>query len=80
MSILKIPTARVFEPLLARARYKGVHGGRGSGKSHFFGELLAETTKQYREMLNRRAVKEWTATSAQVCSDERPHRLNERSE
>jgi phage terminase large subunit len=33
----------VFEPLLAPARYKGVYGGRGSGKSHFFGELLVET-------------------------------------
>jgi phage terminase large subunit len=42
MSILKIPTAKVFEPLLAPARYKGVYGGRGSGKSHFFGELLVE--------------------------------------
>jgi hypothetical protein len=43
MSTLKIPTAKIFEPLLARARYKGVYGGRGSGKSHFFGELLVET-------------------------------------
>jgi phage terminase large subunit len=42
LSILKIPTARIFEPLLAPARYKGIHGGRGSGKSHFFGELLVE--------------------------------------
>jgi phage terminase large subunit len=33
----------VFEPLLTAARYKGVYGGRGSGKSHFFGELLVET-------------------------------------
>lgn len=32
--------APVFEPLLADARYKGAHGGRGSGKSHFFGEHL----------------------------------------
>lgn len=32
MSILKIPTARIFKPLLAPARYKGVFGGRGSGK------------------------------------------------
>jgi phage terminase large subunit len=31
LSTLKIPTARIFEPLLARARYKGAHGGRGSG-------------------------------------------------
>ena len=42
MSILKIPTAKVFEPLLAPARYKAAFGGRGSGKSHFFGELLIE--------------------------------------
>jgi phage terminase large subunit len=27
---------------LAPARYKGAHGGRGSGKSHFFGEKLIE--------------------------------------
>lgn len=39
---LQIPTARVFRPLLEPARYKGAHGGRGSGKSHFFGELLVE--------------------------------------
>lgn len=42
MSVLQIPTARVFVPLLAPARYKGAHGGRGSGKSHFFAELLIE--------------------------------------
>jgi phage terminase large subunit len=42
LSILQIPTARVFRPLLEPARYKGAHGGRGSGKSHFFGELLIE--------------------------------------
>lgn len=42
MSVLRIPTAAVFEPLLAPARYKGAHGGRGSGKSHFFGGLLIE--------------------------------------
>ena len=40
--ILSIPTAPVFEPLLAPARYKGIHGGRGSGKSHFFAELAIE--------------------------------------
>lgn len=42
MSILNIQTARVFEPLLQQSRYKAAHGGRGSGKSHFFGELLVE--------------------------------------
>jgi phage terminase large subunit len=39
---LRIETAAVFEPLLAPARYKGAWGGRGSGKSHFFGDLLIE--------------------------------------
>jgi phage terminase large subunit len=39
---LQIPTAEVFVPLLEPARYKGAHGGRGSGKSHFFGGLLIE--------------------------------------
>ncbi len=42
MTELRILTARAFEPLLAPARYKGAHGGRGSGKSHFFGELWLE--------------------------------------
>jgi phage terminase large subunit len=48
LSTLKIPTARIFEPLLAPSRYKGAYGGRGSGKSHFFGELLVETCQAER--------------------------------
>ncbi len=40
--ILSIPTPRVFLPLLEPARYKGAHGGRGSGKSHHFAEALVE--------------------------------------
>jgi len=51
LSTLKIPTAKVFEPLLAPARYKGAFGGRGSGKSHFFGELLVETCQAERGTL-----------------------------
>lgn len=39
---LKIETSPVFEPLLKPARYKGAYGGRGSGKSHFFAEMLIE--------------------------------------
>ena len=35
MSRLDVPA--VFEPLTRPARYKGAWGGRGSGKSHFFG-------------------------------------------
>lgn len=36
MSILRVETPRVFKPLLAPARDKAAHGGRGSAKSHFF--------------------------------------------
>lgn len=39
---LRIETPRAFKPLLSPARYKGAHGGRGSGKSHFFAEMLIE--------------------------------------
>lgn len=42
MRTLQIETAEVFAPLLEPSRYKGAHGGRGSGKSHFFGGLLIE--------------------------------------
>ena len=42
MYTLKIQTAKVFEPLIYPARYKGAWGGRGSGKSHFFAESLLE--------------------------------------
>jgi len=42
MTALQIHTAAVFRPLLEPGRYKGAYGGRGSGKSHFFGELMVE--------------------------------------
>lgn len=37
---LQLRVGRKFAPLLPPARYKGAHGGRGSGKSHFFAEML----------------------------------------
>lgn len=39
---LRIETPRAFLPLLDPKRYKGAHGGRGSGKSHFFAECALE--------------------------------------
>lgn len=42
LSILAIKTPRWSLPLLKPARYKGAWGGRGSGKSHFFAEMLLE--------------------------------------
>ena len=42
MPEIRIKTPEVFEPLLHANRYLGAWGGRGSGKSHFFAELLIE--------------------------------------
>lgn len=42
METLEIATPRWLLPLLEPARYKGAHGGRGSGKSHAFAEMLVE--------------------------------------
>lgn len=39
---LEIATPRWAVPLLQPARYKAAYGGRGSGKSHFFGEYIIE--------------------------------------
>lgn len=39
-STLEIDVKRVFRPLLDKARYKGAWGGRGSGKSQFFADLV----------------------------------------
>lgn len=52
MSVLAIPTAEVFEPLLQPARYKGAWGGRGSGKSHFFAGLLIEDSLAEKGLLS----------------------------
>lgn len=42
MATLRFETPRIFVPLCQPSRYKGAHGGRGSGKSHFFAEKLIE--------------------------------------
>ena len=51
-STLRIETPAKFAPLLVPARYKGAHGGRGSGKSHFFGEALVESSLYERGLLS----------------------------
>jgi phage terminase large subunit len=40
---VQIDYAPVFDPLLDPARYKGAYGGRGSGKSQFFADLMVAT-------------------------------------
>lgn len=47
VSDLEIQTAECFLPLLEPARYKGAKGGRGSGKSHNFAEMLVERCLMY---------------------------------
>lgn len=39
---LQIPTPEWAIPLLQPARYKGAYGGRGSGKSHEFAQMIVE--------------------------------------
>jgi phage terminase large subunit len=56
VSELVIETPRVFLPLLKPSRYKGAHGGRGSGKSHFFAELLIE--RQIAESIDAVCIRE----------------------
>lgn len=38
--VLSFNTPEVFRPLTEPCRYKAAHGGRGSGKSHFFAESI----------------------------------------
>lgn len=52
MSILNLPTARAFQPLLEPSRYKAAYGGRGSGKSHFFADLLVEDSLASKGLLS----------------------------
>lgn len=42
MTTLRIDTPEWALPLLEPCRYKGAYGGRGSGKSHTFAELMIE--------------------------------------
>jgi len=46
LSTLQIKTPSVFTPALNPARYIGIYGGRGSGKSHFFAERVVEESIQ----------------------------------
>jgi phage terminase large subunit len=42
LSVLQLQTPEWALPLLQASRYKGAWGGRGSGKSHMFAELMVE--------------------------------------
>jgi phage terminase large subunit len=73
LSTLTIETAKIFRPLLEPARYKGAHGGRGSGKSHFFAELGVETALMKRglRMVCIREVQKTLAQSAKLLIEDK---------
>ena len=48
---LQLATPNWAIPLLKPSRYKGAWGGRGSGKSHLFAELMIE--KGYLKLKSR---------------------------
>lgn len=77
MKALRIQTPRVFVPLLASARYKAAHGGRGSGKTHFFGELAIDDAVRFpgdyglglRMVCLREVQKDLTQSSKMIIED-----------
>lgn len=77
MAVLQIPTPRVFAPLLQPARYKAVHGGRGSGKSHFFGELwLEENISDKRDVVCLRETQKSLQFSVKKLLESKVGRFN----
>ena len=70
--ILRPEVARAFRPLLQPARYKGAHGGRGSGKSHFFADLMvARAVKQpgFRGVCIREVQKDLGQSAKRLIED-----------
>lgn len=56
----RLEPPKAFKPLWQHTRYKGAHGGRGSGKSHAFAEMLvvrATTAKGFRAACVREVQK-----------------------
>jgi len=69
---LDLPTPRAFVPLVPGSRYKGAYGGRGSGKSHFFAELLIEdhlAHKGMRSVCIREVQKSLKESSKRLLED-----------
>lgn len=73
MAELVIETPRVFLPLLDEGkRYLGAKGGRGSGKSHFFAELMVEEalrTPGYRAVCVREVMKDLSESAKLLIED-----------
>jgi phage terminase large subunit len=71
----------VFQPLLAPARYKAAYGGRGSGKSHLFADLLIRdhvTEKGLRSVCIREVQKSLKESAKRLIEDKLgEHRIGE---
>lgn len=70
--IIQIKTPRWALPLLKPCRYKGIKGGRGSGKSHFAAELLVEEhvyNPSLRSVCIREIQKSLKFSSKQIIED-----------
>lgn len=71
----------MFRPLLEPARYKAAYGGRGSGKSHFFADLLIEDSlyeKGLRSVCIREVQKSLKDSAKRLLEDKLgEHRLGE---
>ncbi|MCC2649896.1 MAG: terminase [Microvirga sp.] len=71
----------MFQPLLAPARYKAAFGGRGSGKSHFFADLLIDDSmrnKGLRSVCIREVQKSLKESAKRLIEDKlAEHRLGE---
>lgn len=73
---LEIKTPRKAAPLLAPRRYKGLHGGRGSAKSHTFGEMGIEKallTPGLRVVCIREIQKTMEQSSKRLLEDKIKH-------
>jgi phage terminase large subunit len=74
---LRIQTPAAYEPLLQPSRYKGAYGGRGSGKSHFFAELLIEQSIMRRiDAVCIREVQRTLAQSVKKLIEQKIEALN----
>lgn len=72
MTELAIRRSPVFKPLTRRSRYKAAYGGRGSGKSQFFADLMvarAVATRGFRGLCCREVQKSLKESAKRLIED-----------
>lgn len=69
---LSAATPAVFVPCLKHVRFRGIHGGRGSGKSHFAGEdLILDCIDQHIRAVCAREVQNSIADSSKQLLEDK---------